>query len=182
MPTDLHNRKLSLRFQLIDTDGNGYVEQADYDTMAMELAAAFGHQPDSPQALQVRDRYLMLWRALRSRADADGDERITRQEFVDSILDIIVERADGFNRHIAPIAQSILDMADLDGDDRLTEAEFRTLFGVWGVPDSDAGEAFDMLDGKGSGYLERAELVSAIQEFYCSPDPDARGNWIYGRF
>lgn len=173
--------KLSLRFRLLDRDGNGYLEESDYEELAHRLAAAFGRGLDTPPGSALRTAYLNLWRALRSRMDTDGDGRISEEEFQASIRESVVQRTDGFDRVIEPIAKAVLDVCDVDGDGALDESEVTRMLGAFGVPADEAAQAFARLDRDHNGRLTRQELTTAVQEFYCSTDAEAPGNWFYGR-
>ncbi|MFI9000530.1 hypothetical protein [Streptomyces sp. NPDC053541] len=41
-------------------------------------------------------------------------------------------------------------------------------------------EAFRHLDRDGDGTLTRAEVRTAVIEYFTSPDPNAPGNWYFG--
>ena len=139
---DIVSSKLRLRFKLLDRDGNGYLEESDYEELARRIASAFGRGLDTPPGSELRTAYLNLWRALRSKVDTDGDGRISEEEFQASILDSIVQRTDGFDRVIEPIAQAVLDVCDVDGDGVLDESEVTTMLGAFGVPAAEAAQAF----------------------------------------
>jgi Ca2+-binding EF-hand superfamily protein len=178
---DIVSSKLTLRFKLLDRDGNGYLEESDYEELAQRIASAFGRDVDTAPGSKLRDAYLRLWRALRSKMDTDGDGRISEEEFRSSIRDSVVGRADGFDRIIGPIAEAVLDVCDIDGDGVLDEGEVATMLSAFGVSAADARQAFARLDRDHDGRLTRQELTTAVQEFYCSADADAPGNWFYGR-
>ena len=56
------------------------------------------------------------------------------------------------------------------------------LLWCYGGLDQDARNAFRYLDRDGDGYLDVAEIVKAVEEFYLSDDPDAPGNWLLGSY
>ena len=178
---DIVSSKLALRFKLLDRDRNGYIEAADYEDLARRIAAAFGRSVDTAPGSTLRRAYLTLWRALQSKMDTDGDGRVSEEEFQASIRDSVVDRADGFQRVIEPIAQAVLDVCDIDGDGVLDQREVTTMLSAFGVSQADAAQAFARLDRDHDGRLTGRELTTAVQEFYCSADEDAPGNWFYGR-
>jgi Ca2+-binding EF-hand superfamily protein len=180
-PSDIVSSKLKRRFKLLDQDGNGYIEESDYEDLAHRMASAFDQGLDTAPGSALRTAYLKLWRVLQSRMDADGDGRISEDEFLASVQHSIVEQPGGFDRVIGPIADAVLNLCDTDGDGVLDQGEVTTMLGAFGVSDADAAQAFARLDRDHNGKLTRQELTAAVQEFYCSADADAPGNWFYGR-
>jgi Ca2+-binding EF-hand superfamily protein len=178
--TDLQRRKLERRFEILDRDGDGKLEQADYEQVTSRMAAAFGHDPDGPPAVALRDTYLALWAALLRKMDSDGDGQISRDEFITSVARSIVAREDGFSRHIEPIAHAVLTMADTNGSGELDADEFSRMWVAIGVPADDTARAFQQLDRDQSGRLSLDEITAAIHEYYTSVDPNAPGNALFG--
>jgi Ca2+-binding EF-hand superfamily protein len=43
-------------------------------------------------------------------------------------------------------------------------------------------EVFQKLDLNEDGTLNKEEILQLTREFFCSDDPDARGNWALGPF
>jgi len=181
MLTALQRRKLQLRFALLDTDGNGYLSQEDYDLVALRLCAAFGHLPDTPDYERVHNAYLQLWEQLRNRMDAEGSGRISLQQFMDGCEKLIEEHpGDGAPPLVHDPVDLIFDMVDSDQNGQIDLREFTTWMHAYGVGPQDTVEAFDLLDADGDGVLNRDEISAAAEAFYTSSDPADVGNWLFG--
>ncbi|WP_234380506.1 EF-hand domain-containing protein [Streptomyces sp. CMB-StM0423] len=74
-------RKLARRFRTYDTDGDGYVDRADFERAARQLGEEFGHGPDSPARRRVEELCLGVWERLVRAADTDGDGRVDEAEY-----------------------------------------------------------------------------------------------------
>lgn len=77
--------RVQLVFSLLDADGNGVLEARDFDLMAGRVVAA---APDSDEAAHgaMRDAFLRYWTTLAAELDADGDGRITFEEYTACVL------------------------------------------------------------------------------------------------
>jgi len=181
MAPDVVSAKLARRFKLLDRDGNGYLEESDYEELVRRLTAAFGRDIDTAPGSTLRAAYLGLWSAMRSTMDTDGDGRISEEEFLATVRDSVVDQNDGFEGVIQPVAEAVLAVCDVDGDGMLDQREVTTMLGAYGVPAAEAGETFARLDHDHDGRLTIQEITTAAREFYCSTNDDAPGNWFYGR-
>jgi len=177
----MHGRALAARFEALDVNADGYLDEADYTALATRLVVASGFAVGNGVDSKVRDRYLALWETLRLAMDSDGDRRVSRAEFIAAVAAGTAGDGADFDRAVAAVASAVVDLADFDDDDRLDEAEFQKLFAALGVADIDGGQAFLDLDRDGDGYLSRKELFLALREFYSNPDPRAPGSSTLGR-
>ena len=53
--------RLSKRFELWDTDGNGQIDRSDFQSEATHIVAAFGESVDTPRGHAVADAFNQLW-------------------------------------------------------------------------------------------------------------------------
>jgi EF hand domain-containing protein len=79
--TPFLDRKLAQRFRTYDADGDGYIEQADFEESVTRMGEAFGHGPDSPARKRLLDLSLQLWQRLATVADVNHDGRISEAEY-----------------------------------------------------------------------------------------------------
>ena len=73
------------RFAVIDIDGNGVWQRADYEQLTRRLCGALGHGTGSAPALAVASAQRALFDALLAHMDSDGDQQITPDEFASSV-------------------------------------------------------------------------------------------------
>jgi tellurite resistance protein TerC len=155
------------RFAVIDTDGNGRWQRADLTLLTQRLCDAFGHTADSVPGRAVATGQLGLFEALLGHMDADGDQEISREEFVSGLGQIMTDRA-AFDTAVHTAALTLVQAADRDRNGVLDSGEYADLAAVYGADADKAAAAFDRLDLDGNGVLDTAELTVAISQFFAS--------------
>jgi Ca2+-binding EF-hand superfamily protein len=179
-PNDVQLRKLHKRFQLLDINGNGYLELADYQAIAYRFQAQFALPTGSPKAVLIEQTYTRLFTALHRWGDHDHDGRIDQQEFVRTTTASLLGRPDGFERAILPVVQTVMHVCDKDDNAALDAEEFRRFLTAEGATPADCALAFTYLCPPKAAGLTLDRFAEATRQFYCSPDPDAPGNRLFG--
>jgi Ca2+-binding EF-hand superfamily protein len=179
MLTDFQKRKLTAWFRICDADGNGVLERVDYEKMADRLIAANQLEASSPVAGRIRATYLDGWSRIEKLADADRDGKVTLQEYLSALGAQLADKSI-YQRLLQDQAGAIVEMTDHDRDGRIAEGDFVTNLRAYGQAEEPARAAFKKLDRDGDGHLSKEELLAAVEEFFFSEDPAARGNWLLG--
>jgi len=179
MLSDLHARKATYYFNLIDEDGNGIIEVNDFALRAQRLAET--HRVSEEGAREaLRHQVVGWWDHICMIADFDGDARVTLPEWKAYWRSVHrgIDQGDDTLESLHQAARGTLQAIDQSGSGRVTEAEYAAWLAAWGV--EDGGQAFHRLDRGGKGFLTEEDVVVAVQEFYLSDDPSAPGNALYG--
>ncbi len=158
---------LERRFAVIDTDGNGSWQRDDCALLTHKLCEAFGHTTDSVPGRAVATGQLGLFDVLLQHMDADGNQEISREEFVNGLGQYLVDRP-AFDSAVHTAALTLVQVADRDHNGVLDSAEYADLAAVYGAPPDEAAAAFDRLDLDRNGVLDTAELTVAISQFFAS--------------
>jgi Ca2+-binding EF-hand superfamily protein len=172
--SELRRKKLTRLFSMLDADGNGYVERADYERRGDHFATVHGFAAGTPEFERMRARSLAGWEKLAAAADADHDDRVGLEEY----LAYQAGKAD-LAEAAREMASMILAMMDRDRDGRVSRQEY-----VAAAP-PEVGQAvssagFARLDRDADGFLTSDEVLRAVQEFVVGDDPDAPGNELLG--
>lgn len=147
------------RFALLDHDGNGTLEHDDFQGLAKQLVEGLGEPASSAKASAVLGEVSELWRALLRCTDADGDQRISREEFSAALETGRLVTDDLVGATVRRTVQALMDLCDSDGNGELDEAELRDLLRLCGIPPEQAPKIFAELDTDGSGALSVDELT-----------------------
>jgi Ca2+-binding EF-hand superfamily protein len=165
-----YERRIAARFATFDQDGNGYIDREDFSSAAKSLLAEFGTTArcDKGQALYIGAE--AFWQGMAGIADRDGDQRITRDEFVNGAVKRLRDNPDRFAEIARPFLHAALAVADGDGDGAATVEETARVLKVLGVPDDIAAAAAAILDSDGDGRVMEAEIVTAFARYFTVPE------------
>jgi Ca2+-binding EF-hand superfamily protein len=165
--TGAERAMLERRFALIDTDGNGRWQRDDCTLLTERLCDAFGHTADSPPGRALATGQLGLFDVLLRHMDTDGNQEISREEFVTGLGQAIADRP-AFDTAVHTAALTLVQVADRDRNGVLDSGEYADLAAVYGADTDEAAAAFDRLDLDRNGVLDTAELTVAVSQFFAS--------------
>ncbi|CAM5350411.1 EF-hand domain-containing protein [Streptomyces aurantiogriseus] len=170
MVSSEYERRIAGRFATFDQDGNGYIDREDFGGAAKALLAEFGTpaRSDKGQALYVGAE--AFWQGMAGIADRDGDQRISRDEFVNGAVKRLRDNPDRFAEIARPFLHAALDVADTDGDGYATVEDTARVLACLGVPESAAAAAARALDTDADGKVGEAEIVPAFARYFTVPE------------
>jgi Ca2+-binding EF-hand superfamily protein len=167
MTTAIRNDRLQKRFEKWDVNGNGLIERGDYAAEADRIISAFGANPSTPAARNVKESFLAMYDFLAEKAKVGPNGSMNQQQFVKVVEEQLFKEGDaGFSRVLRPTISAIVGLCDADGDGKVNPSEFRTWMNAIGVEQSAAAEAFGAIDKDGDGQLSVEELVQAVRDYH----------------
>ncbi|MGP2436029.1 EF-hand domain-containing protein [Streptomyces sp. JW3] len=158
--------RVRLVFTLFDADGNGVLESADFDLMSNRVAAA---APGAGEAQQqaMRAGFTRYWNALVGELDADGDGRISYDEFQACVLS-----PERFDEAVAEFAAGFARLGDLDGSGTVSRPVFTGMLRGVGFDLPNIEALFEALGPDGADRVGVAAWEAEIRNFYA---PDLGG-------
>ncbi|MFJ3232360.1 EF-hand domain-containing protein [Streptomyces sp. NPDC086787] len=164
-----HERRIAARFATFDQDGNGWIDREDFSAAAKALLSEFGTvaRSDKGQALYAGAE--AFWQGMAGIADRDGDQRITREEFVGGAVKRLHDNPDRFAEIARPFLHATLDLISAP-DGRATIPDVVRALTTLGVPTDIAQAAAAALDTDGDGRVGEAEVVPAVARYFTVPD------------
>lgn len=166
----LYEEKLLDRFAAFDRDGDGYLTEADFTDVAEGIVTAYGLEESSDKAGAMAEGARRYFAGLAGFADADGDGRISTQEFTGVAKSRLRDDSDGFREIVLPWAQALIAVADVDGDGRVDVGEWQRMLRVLGATPEGVERATG-IDADGDGFVTSDELVETLRRFYTSDTP-----------
>lgn len=170
MVSSEYERRIAARFATFDQDGNGYIDREDFSAAAKALLAEFGTaaRSDKGQALYIGAE--AFWQGMAGIADRDGDQRITREEFVNGAVKRLRDNPDRFAEIARPFLHAALAVADPDGDGSATVADSARVLVCLGVQQDIARAAAATLDADSDGKVAEDEIVTAFARYFTVPE------------
>jgi len=184
MFSQLLQKKHTKNFQVYDLDGSGFVEPADLERCASNLAKLRNWQPDSSDFLDLQAKYLVIWTNFWKPADINGDGKVSLEEYLkvaQNSINNFSTSTELQNAHTAK-ANVIFDVLDANNNGQISKSEYQQFCAAIGLTEKDAETAFAHLDRNADGYISGDEYLQASKEFHTSDDLEASGNWLYGSY
>ncbi|MFI6285959.1 EF-hand domain-containing protein [Streptomyces sp. NPDC051018] len=164
-----YERKIASRFAAFDQDGNGYIDREDFSGAAAALLAEFSTTARSEKGQALYNGAEAFWQGMAGIADVDGDQRVSRQEFVTGAVKRLRDNPDRFAEIARPFLQAVLAVAGEDGSGITLSAAERVLR-VLGVEPGIARDVTVALDADGDGRIGEDEVLSAFASYYVTPE------------
>ncbi len=115
-----HRRSAEEFFRrVLDQTGDGHLDWPDLAAMARELSTRL--DLDEPEETRLYDAFAAWWRELQAALDADGDGRVSAEEYATAVPTLA-------GPALIRVAEVLFDSTDKDGNGSIDADEYRTLF------------------------------------------------------
>ncbi|MER7703338.1 oxygenase MpaB family protein [Kitasatospora sp. NPDC097605] len=165
--------------EVLDQTGDGWLTARDLQAMAHNVCWQL-ELPEDGEA-RVYAAFEAWWEQLRTSMDADGDGRISREEYVAATLAGCDRDPAYLEGGLLPALRAVFAAADTDGDGLLDFAEYRVLFDGRRVHPAELSHGFRQLDTDGDGVITAAEFLRGFVDYFTARAPSASGTQLLGR-
>ncbi|MEU3523736.1 EF-hand domain-containing protein [Streptomyces sp. NPDC038707] len=170
MASTEYERRIAARFATFDQDGNGYIDREDFSAAAKSLLTEFAVPARSARGQALYAGAEAFWQGMAGIADRDGDQRITRQEFVTGAVKRLSDSPGRFAEIARPFLHAALAVAGPDADGRITVPDAARLLRALRVPAEAAEAAAAALDTDGDGWIDERDAVPAFARYFTVPE------------
>ncbi|MFD6433506.1 EF-hand domain-containing protein [Streptomyces venezuelae] len=165
-----YERRIAARFATFDQDGNGYISREDFSTAAAALCAEFDATARSEKGQALYIGAEAFWQGMAGIADRDGDQRITRDEFVGGAVKRLRDNPERFAEIARPFLHAAIGVAGAGTDATVAPAQAGRALKALGVPEDVATAVADALDADGDGRVSEQEVVTAFAQYFTVPE------------
>ncbi|MFE7527823.1 oxygenase MpaB family protein [Kitasatospora sp. NPDC057542] len=165
--------------EVLDQTGDGFITVHDLRAMAHNVCWRL--ELDEAGEARVYEAFDSWWEQLRAVMDADGDGRVSREEFVAATLAGCDRDEAYLERGLLPALRAVFAAADTDGSGFLEFDEYRAVFGGPRVHPAELSHGFRQLDADGDGRITREEFLAGFSEFFTARADSTPGTELLGR-
>lgn len=184
MLTSLQKRKLTKLFSMYDVQNTGVLQLSSFEQIAHRLAQLREWKPGTPAYEAIREKYVYRW--IRLRGDIEESihnrlgSRIELKQWLQYYENLLEQEQ--FRKELKNLGTMIFEVIDLDENGRLDQEEWKRLFQVYHLPVVYLDKVFAQLDTDQDGWLSQEQVLTLLEEFYFSDDPEALGNSMFGLY
>ncbi|WP_424212418.1 EF-hand domain-containing protein [Streptomyces sp. BI20] len=147
-----YERRIAARFAVFDQDGNGAIDREDFTSAARGVLAEFGTTPRSDRGQAVLIGAEAFWQGMAGIADVDGDQRVTREEFLTGAVKRLHDNPERFAEIARPFLHAVIAVAEPDGAAAgVTPAAVARTLRVFGIVPELAERVAAQLGSDGAG-------------------------------
>ncbi|MFE7129958.1 EF-hand domain-containing protein [Streptomyces sp. NPDC057638] len=169
MDSSEYERKIASRFAAFDQDGNGYIDRQDFSGAAAAILSEFSVTARCGKGQDLYSGAEAFWQGMAGIADVDGDQRVTRQEFITGAVKRLRDNPQRFAEIARPFLHAVIAIADEDGQGMTVPAVERVLR-VLGVSPGGAAAVASGLDSDGDGRISEEQALAGFAAYYVTPE------------
>jgi Ca2+-binding EF-hand superfamily protein len=177
--SDLQRYKLPRLFAAYDADGNGKVEQRDFERLLTQFAAFRGWTTGSKEYADLHASLMSRWDHMRTFADVDSGGSVTLAEWM-AYMETVLDDERAYETEMEGMADTVFNVFDVNGDEALSDEELRALYRGLGLGPASSKVLHEQLEMGAGARLTWNHFLDLFDEFLTSPDPGAPGNWLFG--
>lgn len=181
MISDLQNDKFERFFYILDFDRNGVINKDDFLGIAENLCILWTIKEGSEQYNRVMSRFEDGWNKFNEFVN-NNESKATWDHWIHFAEEVIVKGDEAqYNEYVEDFVGEVFDNFDADKDGYIDLDEYIDLFVGYRIEVRFAAKSFRKLDLNKDDLISRGELIRAVKEYFKSDDPNAPGNWLFGR-
>ncbi len=180
----VQEKKLTHFFNILDHNKNGKLEENDFEGIGVNICINLAISPNAKEydylVTKSKDLYYQLIKDL----GKQSGESIVLEEWLNYFDEEIISAKNVtlLKNYIQITVRYVFDLYDQDHDGLITVEEFVDMFTIYGLDSKYTAKSFIRLDANHDEVISKSELIQAVKDFFVSSDPEADGNWIFGKW
>ncbi|MFT6865391.1 MAG: Ca2+-binding EF-hand superfamily protein [Cyclobacteriaceae bacterium] len=182
MLASFKSAKLTYLFDLLDINGNGFLQLNDFVQLADNVRKILNYEEGEKEHQAISRKSIKFFHKLLRDIPNPGDQSINLASWLQFFEEEVTsfEDEDTVDEWVDLLLAFVFGMFDENHDGYISLAEYQDLFTIFGKDGAFSKVAFDKIDINKDGKLSRYELIPAVETFLTSSNPDEYGNWVFG--
>ena len=181
MLSDFQKKKFTYLVKVMDPSGDGHIDDKDLELVVQRVAEVRGAGTPAAKLKELSDKYRFMHAGMMSMADTNKSGHVTLDEWL-AYLDKVVADKAMYEQLVGALTGLFHELMDHDGDGKNDLADYKSFLRVLRVDEAQAADIFKRLDKNGDGQVTLPELNELLVDFYKGTDPEAPGNYFFGKF
>lgn len=178
--TDTQKKKIHHLFNVLDIDGNGFLQPDDFVHVGKSIVKLLSLEEDSRAAKLILLKSHRLFVQLLTDLH-NPDLSLTLWDWIEFFRDQIENSDRGTLEHyILRTSRHIFDLFDVNGDKKISRVEYTDMLTIYDLSHETVIRGFQELDENGDDVVSAEEMINGLRNFFLSSDPNAKGNMIFG--
>lgn len=178
--SDFRKKKLLYVFNVFfDVNQSGEIDTKDFELAIEKICTLRGWPAGHPKNAETYDIMLKIWEGLRSKADKDNDGQVSVDEWC-NMWDAYAKNTSAALDWQQRYMEFMFDLEDASTDGTIDAQEFASVCASYGPDKNECELAFKKMS-KGAVEVDREEFAKLWKEYFASEDPNAPGNFIFGK-
>ncbi|MGW6564461.1 EF-hand domain-containing protein [Streptomyces sp. NPDC054975] len=160
-PGQLYEHRIARRFAAFDQDGDGTISREDFSTAAKRILTEFEVPFRSDRGQALCDGAEAFWQGMAGMADVDGDQKVSREEFLGGAVKRLHDHPERFAEIARPFLHAVLTIAR-------TPADVERALLALGIPPVPAALSARTLPTVGAGTVDEQAAVDAFAHYFMT--------------
>lgn len=182
MSSDFQAKKLTYFFHILDLNSDSYIQLEDFSEMAEKVRTTMGYDEGSKEHKRISDKATRLYHTLVGVIDPEDKQQISEQEWLNYFQKEVLTSEELLDDYKEMIFNFMFDFFDQNRDGFISRSEYNDFYHIFGIDTAYLDKAFQKLDNTNSYKLSRYDLMTAVEDFFGSDDPEISGNWVFGNW
>jgi len=182
MSSIFQTKKLTYFFHILDLNNDHYIQLEDFSEMAEKVRAIMGYKEGSKEHRRITDKATKLYHTLVNVISPEDKQRISEQEWLSYFEKKVIINEELLDDYKEMIFNFMFDFFDQNRDGFISRKEYEDFYMIFGIDTAYLDKAFQKLDNTNSYKLSRYDLMTAVEDFFGSVDPEIAGNWVFGNW
>lgn len=181
MLTELQINKLEKFFYILDYNRNGVIEKDDFIGIAENLCILRNIKEGDTRYENIMRKFEADWNKFNLFVN-NNEGKANWNHWLHFAEEVIIKGDESMvDSYVENFVGEIFDHFDADKDGYIDLDEYIELFVGYRIEVRFSAKSFRKLDLNRDDLISRGELIKAVKEYFRSDDPEAPGNWLFGR-